>query len=319
MKTLIVSILALVYPLIAYGDYYQNPNEKNQILGQKAAQKPYNYVIVDYMDIIEGQEQNYLKAEAIWQKVHEAWAREGKILGWGLAKARQNKLEIEFITWKLVHSREDVVDLYDMDEIKKLVGETDFQVITELTGKSRTISGSEVLRLSDYTLPKEGLSFGELDPKTLAFHWNFMTPSEDKTAEFLEVEHRYAQPWSQAKTHLNPSFLGWDLQQVVSKRGDTHSSRIRTVDLFRKDQNLSDEQKKLISKKVNDLGIWPKDFKVAAIRKMDRVTFDVIYMTDRSENGVARLWKKLAGSWTAPGPKGDGNRLAENLTLSETI
>ena len=56
MKTLIVSILALVYPLIAYGDYYQNPNEKNQILGQKAAQKPYNYVIVDYMDIIEGQE-----------------------------------------------------------------------------------------------------------------------------------------------------------------------------------------------------------------------------------------------------------------------
>ena len=146
-----------------------------------------------------------------------------------------------------------------------------------------------------------------------------MTPSEDKTAEFLEVEHRYAQPWSQAKTHLNPSFLGWDLQQVVSKRGHTHSSRIRTVDLFRKDQNLSDEQKKLISKKVNDLGIWPKDFKVAAIRKMDRVTFDVIYMTDRSENGVARLWKKLAGSWTAPGPKGDGYRTKTITPFNEKL
>ncbi len=319
MQKLTIFILALVYPLIVYGDHHQNPSEKNQILGQKAAQKPYNYVIVDYMDIADGQEQNYLKAEAIWHKVHETWAQEGKILGWGLAKARKNKLNIEYITWKLVHSREDVVGLYDMDNIEKIVGETDFQVISDLTSKSRNIRGSEVLRLSDYTLPEKGLNFGELNPKTLAFHWNFMTPSKGKTAEFIEVEHRYAQPWAQAKTNLNPSFLGWDLQQVVSKRGNTHSSGIRTVDLFRKDQNLSDEQKKVINKKVRDLGIWPKDLNVGAMRKMDRVTFDVVYMTDRSDNGVARLWKKLAGSWTAPGPKGDGYRTKTITPFNEKL
>ena len=129
-------------------------------LGQKAARKPYNYVIVDYMDVVDGQEENYLKAEAVWQKIHQAWSEQGRILGWGLAKARKNKLGVEFITWKLVHSREDVVGLYNMDEIKKLVSEEDFKTLQELTGSSRSISGSEVLALTDYTLPQEGSSFG---------------------------------------------------------------------------------------------------------------------------------------------------------------
>ncbi|MDA7533817.1 hypothetical protein N8616_05620, partial [Verrucomicrobia bacterium] len=72
--------------------------------GQKAARKPYNFVIVDYMNVVEGQEDNYLKAEAVWLKVHQDLAEQGRILGWGLAKARENKLGIEFITWKIVHS-----------------------------------------------------------------------------------------------------------------------------------------------------------------------------------------------------------------------
>jgi hypothetical protein len=116
-------------------------------LGQKAARKPYNYVIVDYMDVVDGQEENYLKAEAVWQKIHQAWSEQGRILGWGLAKARKNKLGVEFITWKLVHSREDVAGLYNMDEIKTLVSEDDFKTLQELTGSSRSISGSEVLAL----------------------------------------------------------------------------------------------------------------------------------------------------------------------------
>ena len=76
--------------------------------GQKAARKPYNFVIVDYMDVVEWQEGNYLKAEAVCQKVHQVWAEQGRILGWGLAKARKNTLGMEFITWKIVNSREDL-------------------------------------------------------------------------------------------------------------------------------------------------------------------------------------------------------------------
>ena len=233
--------------------------------GQKAARKPYNFVIVDYMNVVEGQEDNYLKAEAVWLKVHQDLAEQGRILGWGLAKARENKLGIEFITWKIVHSREDVVDLYNMDKFKKLLSEVDFKTLQELTGSSRSISGSEVLSLTDYTFPQEGSSFGELDPAVLAFNWNFMTPTSGREAEYLDVEQRYAQPWSQAKTDLDPRFIGWDLQEVVSAQGQTHPSKIRTVDALRKDQKLSNPDRLAINNKINNLGIWPQNINVGAL------------------------------------------------------
>jgi len=285
--------------------------------GQKAARKPYNFVIVDYMDVVEGQEGNYLKAEAVWQKVHQVWAEQGRILGWGLAKARKNTLGMEFITWKIVHSREDVVNLYNMDEIKKLLSEVELKTLQELTGSSRTISGTEVLSLTDYALPQEGSSFGELDPGVLAFNWNFMTATAGREAEYLDVEQRYAQPWSQAKTDLNPRFIGWDLQEVVSTQGRTHPSKIRTVDAFRKDQKLSRSDQLAINNKINNLGIWPQNINVGAMRKMERVTFDVIYRTDLSKNGVAKLWESLEGSWTAK--QGEGYRTKTITRYNEKI
>jgi|UPI0003662207 hypothetical protein len=285
--------------------------------GQKAARKPYNFVIVDYMNVVEGQEDNYLKAEAVWQKIHQDLAEQGRILGWGLAKARENKLGMEFITWKIVHSREDVVDLYNMDKFKKLLSEVDFKTLQELTGSSRSISGSEVLSLTDYTLPQEGNSFGELDPAVLAFNWNFMTPTSGREAEYLDVEQRYAQPWSQAKTDLDPRFIGWDLQEVVSAQGQTHPSKIRTVDVLRKDQKLSNPDRLAINNKINNLGIWPQNINVGAMRKMERVTFDVIYRTELSKNGVAKLWEALEGSWTAE--QGQGYRTKTITRYNEKI
>jgi hypothetical protein len=286
-------------------------------LGQKAARKPYNYVIVDYMDVVDGQEANYLKAEAVWQKIHQVWSEQGRILVWGLAKARKNKLGVEFITWKLVHSREDVVGLYNMDEIKKLVSEDDFKTLQELTGSSRSISGSEVLALTDYTLPQEGSAFGELDPGDLSFHWNFMTTTAGREAEYLEVEHLYAQPWSQAKTDLNPRFIGWDLQEVVSAQGKTHPSKIRTVDALRKDRKLSQQEQMAINNQISGLGIWPQNINVGAMRKMERVTFDVIYRTDPSKNGVSKLWEALEGSWTAE--QGSGYRTKTITPYNENL
>ena len=275
-------------------------------LGQKAARKPYNYVVVDYMDVLEGQEANYLKAEAIWKKIHQEWSEQGRILGWGLAKARNNALGIDYITWKIVQSREDLVGLYNMDEISSLISRKDLQTINELTGSSRKIVGSEVLSLSDYAIPNEGASFGELNPEIVAFNWNFMTATPGREDEYLDVEHRYAQAWAQAKTDLNPRFIGWDLQEVIDSSGKTHSSTIRTVDVFRKDIKLSQEQAASINNQINNMKIWPQGINVGAMRKMQRVTFDVVFRTDPSKNGVSRLWKELEGAWTAK--QGDGYR-----------
>ena len=318
MKRFLI-LLTLTFALVANADHHEKSEGKEVTAGQKSARKPYNYVVVDYMDVVEGKEKDYLKAEGIWQKVHEFWAQEGRILGWGCAKARENTLDIEYITWKIVHSREDVVGLYDMESIEKILGEDDFKILSDLTGPSRSIVGGEVLKLSDFTLREAGSSFAELSAENLVFHWNFMAPSEGRFADYLEVEHKYAQPWAQANVQYNPRFIGWDLQEVVSSNGKTHSSKIRTVDLFRKDLSLSQTELDTINKTISDLEIWPKDLDVSAMRKMERVTFDVVYKTDQSNNGVAKLWKDLEGTWTAQNPGGDGYRTKTITPYNEKI
>ena len=48
-----------------------------------------------------------------------------------------------------------------------------------------------------------------------------------------------------------------------------------------------------INNQISGLGIWPQNINVGAMRKMERVTFDVIYRTDPSKNGVSKLWEAL--------------------------
>ncbi len=318
MKKLFL-LLALTVALVTKADHHEENTSSDNTAGAKSARKPWNYLFVDYMDVADGKEEDYVKAEGLWLKVHESWAQEGRILAWGLAKARKNTLGIEYITWKIAHSREDVVGLYDMEAIERILGTADFETISSLTGPSRSIVGSEILKLSDYTLREQGSSFGELKAENLAFHWNFMTPSEGKYNDYMEVEHKYAQPWAQAKVEHNPRFIGWDLQEVVSSNGDTHSSKVRTVDLFRKDVPLSDSQIEEINEKISDLKIWPENLDVPGMRKMERVTFDVIYKTDQSKNGVAKLWNGLEGTWTAQNPGGNGYRTKTITPYNEKL
>ena len=102
---------------------------------------------------------------------------EGKILGWGLAKARKNNFDYEYITWKLVRSRGDLDHVYDFDAIKQSMGENKFDNLMSKTMESRKIVGNELLALEDYTLPSlPGL--GEKNEN----HW---CPTKSKEEELL--------------------------------------------------------------------------------------------------------------------------------------
>ena len=59
----------------------------------KLAQSPYSFLALDYMEVTEGKEKLYLEVEAAWQEIHEKMAADGKILSWGIAKARKNKFD----------------------------------------------------------------------------------------------------------------------------------------------------------------------------------------------------------------------------------
>ena len=145
-----------------------------------------------------------------------------------------------------------------------------------------------------------------------------MTPTAGNKSEYIEAEKEHIQPWQQAKVELDPRFLGWELQEVVASMGDTPQAALRTVDIFRSDINQSDDERQALWRKAREAAApLPEGLNIGQLRKIQRVTFDVIYMTDRSKNAVSKLWEQLEGSWTAPG--NDGYRTKTISPFTERI
>ncbi len=306
-------VLSTILTSTSQANHHSASDEEEMAPGFKAAKKPHNYVGVDFMEVFSGQEENYVKAESVWLRVHEKLAGDGRILGWGLAKARENDLGISYITWKHVQSQDDLNGLYDMVEIEKLLGAEEFQALRSTTQKSRRIRGREILALSDYTVDSI-----LVEPSSVSFHWNFMTPTAGNRSAYIEAEKAHIQPWQQAKVELDPRFLGWELQEVVSSMGDTPQAAIRTVDIMRNDVDQSDDERQALWRTARtEAGPLPEGLNIGQLREMQRVTFDVIYMTNRGKNAVSKLWEQLEGSWTAP--SNDGHRTKTISPFTERI
>ena len=287
----------------------QTQNKENTSLSfetrMKEARKPFSFVTIEYMDVVEGKEELYLEVEAAWQKIHEKLASDGKILEWGLAKARENKFGYEYVTWKVLRSRGALDKLYDFDAIKKWMGENEFEQLMAKTMQSRKISGSELMELEDYTLGPI-LEFGQrIEPKNLMFHMDYMTPVEGKTQEYVEMEKEIFQPRHQKGSEINRTFQFWRLMRKISHSNNANKASHRTVNIFRKDvKPLSEEETEKIQSQLPPLPENLNFEDVMSLRKMERVTFDVVLMTDPSVSAEAKTWKELTGTWTATNDNG---------------
>ena len=293
-------------------DSLPNQEQNAQTVGDtfaqrmKLAQKPYSFLAVDYMDVADGKEKIYLEVEAAWQKIHERMASDGKILSWGLAKARKNKFNYEYVTWKLLRSRGALDNLYDMDAIKQWMGEGKFDDLMAKTIESRNIVGSELMELEDYTLVPLSQSQQKVDPKNLLFHMDYMTPAEGLEQEYAEMEKNIFQPRHQKGAELNPMFQYWRLLRKVSQSGNANEASYRTVNVFRKDvKPLSGKEAEKVNSQIPALPDGLTFDEVMKMRKMERVTFDVVSMLDPSASAEAKEWQKLQGSWKHTYPNGN--------------
>ncbi|MCP4192572.1 MAG: hypothetical protein GY768_18310 [Planctomycetaceae bacterium] len=313
IKTLIGILICLVFtgPLLSAPqengeeDNANQQSERSFDERMKEARRPLQFIMIGYMDVHDGQEEAYLEVEADWKKIHDVMAAQGKIVGWGVAKARENKFGYEYITWTLLNSREVLDRLYDMDAIKKQMGAEKFDALMEKTGKTRTIVGRELLSLEDYTvdqLEKAGRELGDdKEPRAedVSFSMDYMYPAEGKDAEYVAMEKDIFQPMKQYDVDNNPRFLGWRLQQKLMSSGKTNPAPYRVVNIYRRDvPELSEAQREKIDANAPKL---PEDMsyeKVMELRKMEPVRFDVAYRTDRSESAEAKAWEEIQGSWT---------------------
>ena len=316
MKKILTTIGAVVF-LLGCSTVSQNQNatvdqgqnkqnaDDSFVQRMKLAQKPYSFLAVDYMDVADGKEKLYLEVEAAWKKIHERMASDGKILSWGRAKARKNKFDYEYVTWKLLRSRGALDSLYDMDAIKQRMGARKFDDLMAKTNESRKIVGSELMELEDYTLVPLPGSEQKVDPKNLLFHMDYMTPAEGQEQEYAEMEKNYFQPRHQKGAELNPTFQFWRLLRKVSHSGNANEASYRTVNVFRKDvEPLSDKEAEKVNSQIPPLPDGLTFDEVMKMRKMERVTFDVIFMLDPSASAEAKAWKELSGTWTATNKNG---------------
>ena len=264
----------------------------------KLAQSPYSFLSLDYMEVTKGKEKLYLGVEAAWQKIHQKMVADGKILSWGIAKAHKNKFGYDYVTWKLLRSRGALDNLYDMDAIKKSMREGEFDELMAKTTESRKIVGSELMELEDYTLVPLNENGQKVDPKNLVFHMDYMTPAHGQESKYAELEKNIFQPRHQKSSELNPKFQFWRLLRKVSHSGNANEASYRTVNVFRKDvEPLSDVEAEKVNSQIPALPDGLTFDEVMEMRKMERVTFDVIYMLDPSASAEAREWQKLQGSW----------------------
>lgn len=265
----------------------------------KEARKPTEFIQIDYMDVLDGQEEDYLQVEAVWKKIHDVMAAKGKIQSWGVAKARENDFGYEYITWKLISSRGALDSMYDMDAIEEKMGSENFNALMQKTGATRTIVGSELLALDDYTLDELFPQGEDLDPSQVSFYYDFMTPAEGTTAEYVAMEQDVFQPRHQHQVDNDPRRIGWRMQRKLMSTGETNPAPYRTVNIFRRDvPGMPEEEWK---KMMAEAPGFPADLdmgKVGEMRKMERVTFDIVYRTEPNEGAESKAWEELVGAWT---------------------
>ena len=272
----------------------------------KQARQPYAYALVEKMDVKEGMESEYLKVEKEWLKIHNHLAAQGKILSWGLAKARENDHGYEYVTWKTFRSLKDLEATYDRAELEKMMGASKLSELFEKTPKTRTVAGTQVLRLRDYAqMPLNQMALlNELKAEDISFRLNFLQPTEGNREKYLQlVEHAFSPRFTKL-AEVDRTFLGWEYQELLFSSGEGNLEPFRGIDIFRNDiPQLTEDERAAINAQ---LPAWPDHIhpqgKGGELRTMKTVVFDVIHMT--RGNAETQTWNELVGTWTHTNPDG---------------
>lgn len=285
---------------------------------KKQAMQPNGFALFTYMDVPDEQEEEYLKIESEWKQIHERMTEQGKLAGWGVAKARDNQLGVRYITWKSFPSLEALDDPYDVEDLKKWLGTEEFESLVKRTKESRKIVGEELLRNEDYTIDNLTRDT-EQESNRLSFFLAYMTPKPGKESQYVKMEKDFFQKGHQNQVDHNPNFLGWRFEKRIFSWGELPPADYRTVSIFTREKTAltSEQSTKLLESKPerpDDLA----DTKIGDLRTMRGLVFDVIMTTDKKRSAVVNAWEELSGTWTHMRENGS-RRVKEISPFLETL
>ena len=263
----------------------------------KIAMQPNGFALFTYMQIHEGQEEAYLEAEAEWKKIHERMTNQGRLSGWGVAKAQTNDLGIQYVTWKSFPSLEALDEPYDLKDIREWMGSEAFDNLMEKTKATRKIIGEEVLRSEDYTLDNLTRDTQQESNK-LSFFLGYMTPADGKDEAYVRMEKLVFQPDRQNLVNHNPNFLGWRLEKRLFSWGEVPEAKYRTINIFLREKSpLTEEQESRLQRSKPTPPAEFSETNISELRSMTGLIFDVVMTTDKNQSAIVQAWAELEGTW----------------------
>ena len=284
----------------------------------KIAMKPNGFALFTYMQINEGKEEAYLEIETEWKKIHERMTSQGKLSGWGVAKARPNKLGIEYVTWKSFPSLEALDEPYDLNDLREWMGSESFDKLVKKTKATRKIVGEEVLRSEDYTIDNLTRDTQQKSNE-LSFFLGYMTPSEGKDNAYVRMEKLVFQPGRQNQVNHNPNFLGWRLEKRLYAWGNVPEAKYRTINIFvRERMSLTEEQESKLNKFKPTRPAEFAETNVGEMRSMKGLVFDVVMTTDKNQSAIVKAWADLEGTWVHQNENGS-SRVKVISPFQETL
>jgi hypothetical protein len=122
------------------------------------------YIQREYMKVMSGMRDDYLKVEQVWKTVHQRRKDEGKILGWTLYRSiypSGTNAEYDYMTTTRFKSGKELEDAGNMtwDYITKGMSKEDL-AIADNTGKTRNLVATSLYYMTESASP--GASFLKL-------------------------------------------------------------------------------------------------------------------------------------------------------------
>ena len=266
----------------------------------KAANRPYNYIALDYMSVPEGGDEEYINVETAWQQIHTVQCQSGRMLFWTLLKLdNADKSPYQYITMRGYNSLDDSRREVNWSGVRKALDkEIDFDGLFERTNKARTILHTETYEIVAY----EGSPEGDAD----LTRFGYWQPAAGRESEYVDAERTVAAPNWRKIIEVDPSFKMWGLTRLVSSTADTKSHKYRIFHLFNTALRPADQEGR---DKVRDAR--RQVFEAARENASERPQVDweslrkgvkyhqlrMVLKTSPEDSGVAAEWRKLAGSW----------------------
>ena len=266
----------------------------------KAANRPYNYIALDYMSVPEGGDEEYTEVESAWQQIHTLQCQTGRLLFWTLLKVENpGESPYQYVTMRGYNSLDDAQREINWSNVRKtLKGKIDLDRLFERTEKSRKLLYTETYEIVAY----EGSPQGDAD----LTRFGYWQPAAGREQEYVNAERELAAPHWKKIIEIDPSFKMWGLTRLVSSTASRKAHKYRIFHLLDTAQRPTDQEGR---DKIREAR--RKVFAEAREKSPERVQVNwealrkgvkshqlrLLLRTDPEDSAVASEWKKLEGSW----------------------